>query len=296
MTTKLVLPAPAKLNLFLHIIGRRADGYHELQTVFQFLTHGDELTFEVNKESPDIVLTSNVPALNNTDNLIVKAAHLLQKKTGAQWGARITLDKRLPLGGGVGGGSSDAATALLGLNALWNLHLSMEQLAELALQLGADVPVFVRGFSAFAEGIGELVQSVKPVEAWFLVLVPDVHVDTHQMYKHKDLTRDTPAIKVCAALDQRGRNDFEPLVRRLYPEVDNCLTLLDNFDESGSGQAMMSGSGACVFAPFNSREQAQAAQLELHSQAATFSSFVARGINSSPLHMALQNAGYPLPE
>ena len=185
----------------------------------------------------------------------------------------------------------------------------MDELAELGLQLGADVPVFVRGFSAFAEGVGEILQPVEPKEKWYLVLVPDAHVDTTRMYKHKDLTRDTPAIKVCAAFDlfsyEECRNDFEPLVRRLHPEVDNCLALLDNFagalngksdgtlHQKSSGKAMMSGSGACVFAPFDSREQAQAAQSKLDSSGVD--SFIAQGINCSPLHTALRNAGYSIP-
>ena len=200
------------------------------------------------------------------------------------------------MGGGVGGGSSDAASTLLGLNALWNTRLSMDQLAELGLRLGADVPVFVRGRSAFAEGIGEILQPVDPQAFWYLVLKPEVHVDTALMYQHKDLTRDTPAIKVCADFDRSGRNDFEPLVRRLYPEVDNYLTLLDNFDGLSSGKAMMSGSGACVFAPFENREQARSVQSELLSLVPSLNSFVARGINISPLHKALQNAGHSLPE
>lgn len=325
MSARLVLPAPAKLNLFLHIIGRREDGYHLLQSVFQFLDYGDEISFEANDRG-ELSLTSNIPELDNSDNLIIKAAKLLQQKSSGssnsfhKSGASIRLTKRLPMGGGVGGGSSNAATTLLALNALWNLGLSMDELAGIGLQLGADVPVFVRGFSAFAEGVGEILQPVKPKECWYLVLVPDAHVDTTRMYKHRDLTRDTPPIKVCAAFDlfgssidssiksQERRNDFEPLVRRLYPEVDNCLTLLDNFagaafpegkspgseSPGSSGKAMMSGSGACVFAPFDSREQAQAAQSKLHSSG--INSFVAQGVNCSPLHTALQNAGYSIPE
>ena len=306
MSAKLVLPAPAKINLFLHIIGRREDGYHLLQSVFQFLDYGDEISFEVTNDA-NLSLTSNIPELNNADNLIIKAARLLQQKASIECGASIHLTKRLPMGGGVGGGSSDAATTLLALNALWNLGLSMDELADLGLQLGADVPVFVRGFSAFAEGVGEILQPVEPKGNWYLVLVPDAHVDTTRMYKHRDLTRDTPAIKVCAAFDlfdplvegRECRNDFEPLVRRLHPEVDYCLTLLDNFAGSlckkSSGKAMMSGSGACVFAPFESREQAQAAQSKLSSSDMAINSFVAQGINCSPLHTALRNAGYSIP-
>lgn len=296
MSSALVLPAPAKLNLFLHIIGRREDGYHLLQTLFQFLDYGDELSFEVDPNSPQIRLNSNIPELDNDENLIVRAAKLLQKASGIKQGAKIILDKQLPMGGGVGGGSSDAATALLGLNALWNAGLSMDRLAELGLQLGADVPVFVRGRSAFAEGVGELLQPIDPDEDCYLVLVPDVHADTTALYRHKDLTRDTPPIKVFAAFDRSGRNDFEPLVRRLYPEVDKYLALLDNFDGLSSGKAMMSGSGACVFAPFKNREQAQSVQSELLTLKPSIKSFVAQGINFSPLHKALQNAGHSLPE
>lgn len=298
MSARLVLPAPAKLNLFLHITGRREDGYHLLQSVFQFLDYGDEISFAVTDDN-HLCLTSDIPALNNPDNLIIRAATLLQKASPVACGASIHLTKRLPMGGGVGGGSSDAATTLLALNALWNLNLSMNELAGIGLQLGADVPVFVRGFSAFAEGVGDILQPVEPKENWYLVLVPDAHVDTTRMYKHEDLTRDTPAIKVCAAFDLfdygECRNDFEPLVRQLCPEVDNCLALLDNFSDFSSGKAMMSGSGACVFAPFDSREQAQATQSKINTSGVAAGSFVAQGVNCSPLHTALRKAGYSVP-
>ncbi|WP_228550556.1 4-(cytidine 5'-diphospho)-2-C-methyl-D-erythritol kinase [Endozoicomonas sp. OPT23] len=282
MSSPLVLPAPAKLNLFLHIIGRREDGYHLLQTLFQFLDYGDELSFE---QQGDLELICDIPELVNDDNLILKAARMLQEKTGCQKGAKINLTKRLPMGGGVGGGSSDAATALLGLNLLWELGLSIDELAELGLKLGADVPVFIRGYAAFGEGVGEKLTPVEPEEQCFLVLKPDCHVNTLSMFKHPDLTRDTPAIKVCAALDRlyqnECRNDFQSLVRKLYPEVDKSLLLLDNAGNSSMGQAMMSGSGACVFASFVSREQAEATLTELGSE---IDGFVARGVNQSPLH------------
>ena len=292
MLTPLVLPAPAKLNLFLHIIGRREDGYHQLQTLFQFVDFGDELTFEM---SDTLDLSCNNPDLATEDNLIIKAARLLQTTAGVEMGASIHLQKRLPMGGGVGGGSSDAATTLLGLNALWQLNLSMDELADMGLQLGADVPVFVRGFAAFGEGVGEVLTPINPPEDWYLVLVPEVHVETIRMFKHKDLTRDTSVIKICAALEQRGQNDFESLVRQLYPEVDQCLALLDDFD--GSGPARMSGSGACVYVPFADCQQAEAAQYELSQKAkANFTSFVAHGKNCSTLHTALKDNGYPVPE
>ena len=295
---KLVLPSPAKLNRFLHIVGRREeDGYHLIQTLFQILNYGDKLTFETN-DSPigDIKLTSNIPELVNRNNLVIKAARLLQKASGTSTGATIHLEKSLPVGGGIGGGSSNAATTLLGLNTLWDLGLKMEQLAELGLQLGADVPVFVRGCSAFAEGVGEILQPVtEPTkQQWFLVVIPNVSVDTTLMFKHEDLTRDTPPIDDFTAFDSavQGHNDFEMLVRRLYPEVDKSLTLLN--DLCGH-RARMSGSGACVFAPFCSHEEAKVAQLKLQSIAAA-SSFIAEGVAVSPLHAALKQLGYEIPK
>lgn len=305
MLTELVLPAPAKLNLFLHIIGRRPDGYHNLQTLFQFLDFGDQLTFVLSDTSSGITLASDLQGVAPEDNLIVKAARLLQRESGCRHGVRIQLDKQLPMGGGLGGGSSNAATALLGLNVLWGLNFTIDQLADLGLTLGADVPVFVRGHSAFAEGVGEVLSLVDPEEYWFLVAIPDVQVNTAAMYGHRDLTRDSMPIKVCAAFDQRPdqrrRNDFEPLVRALYPEVDKTLSLLDNLADSNIGRAMMSGSGASVFARFVGREQALAAQAELSfnenpDDTSKLHSFVARGINRSPLHTALQHAGYSIKE
>lgn len=284
MSSQLILPAPAKINRFLYITGRRADGYHELQTLFQFLDYSDVLTFE---DSRQLVLTTGIPALDSPDNLICRAVRLLQQYTGCDRGVKITLDKRLPMGGGLGGGSSNAATTLVGLNAFWQLGLDEDQLAALGLQLGADVPVFVRGRSAFAEGVGERLTPMAPSEPWFLVLVPDVHVNTAAMYQHEDLTRDTQPIKVCAALNQPERNDFEPLVCRLYPEVANCLKLLDNSGHLRIGSAMMSGSGACVFAPYASKE---AAESVLAEPGFRVKGFVAQGTNSSPLHRVL--SGY----
>lgn len=278
----LTLPAPAKINRFLHIIGKRSDGYHNLQTLFQFLDVGDELHFT---PADQLSLTTSLTALDNDDNLILQAARLLMKAAGVEKGVHITLTKNLPVGGGLGGGSSNAATVLLGLNHLWGLNFSQDRLAALGLRLGADVPVFVRGKSAFAEGVGEQLTPMEPNEPWLVVLTPDAHVNTAQMYSHPDLTRDTPPIPVCAALNQSARNDFEPLVRRCYPTVDKCLHLLDNFDHSSIGSALMSGSGACVFSPFGTREEAVAA---LHAIAPKAEGFVARGINNSPLHSVLK--------
>lgn len=284
-SSTLVLPAPAKLNLFLHIVGRREDGYHQLQTIFQFLDFADELTFE---HHDNLLLSCDVPELVSDDNLILRAARLLQDLTGCEKGARIRLVKRLPMGGGVGGGSSDAATALHGLNILWELGLDEDTLAELGLKLGADVPVFVRGHAAFAEGVGEELTPVRPEENWYLVLKPDCHVNTTEMFRHQELTRDTRPIKVCAALNglhgNELTNDFQPLVRRLYPEVDKCLMLLDNSGNSSVGQAMMSGSGACVFMPFASREEAETTLAGIDSDV---EGFVVSGVNISPLHNSI---------
>ncbi|MDP0588764.1 MAG: 4-(cytidine 5'-diphospho)-2-C-methyl-D-erythritol kinase [Candidatus Endonucleobacter bathymodioli] len=281
-SNKLVLPAPAKINRFLYIIGRRADGYHQIQTLFQFLDYGDELVFE---HYDSLELETQLSELQTDSNLVIKAAKLLQQKTGCSKGARIYLDKKLPINGGVGGGSSNAATTLLGLNRLWALGLEEESLAELGLQLGADVPVFVRGRSAFAEGVGELLTPVSPSTPWYLVLIPDAHVNTKAMYGHDDLIRDTRPITVFDALEQDGRNDFEPLVRKLYPEVESCLKLLDNYRHLSIGSPMLSGSGACVFSSFPNQESAMSTLAELGLQAR---GFVAQGSNRSLLHTVLR--------
>lgn len=275
------LPAPAKINRFLHIIGRRSDGYHKLQTLFQFLDYGDSLVFQ---HHDTLQLDTILPELQTENNLILKAARLLQQASGCKRGAHITLDKKLPIGGGVGGGSSNAATTLLGLNQLWQLALSKTQLAKLALTLGADVPVFVGGYSAFAEGIGEQLTPISLSEPWYVVLIPDLHINTAMIYKHEDLTRDTAPIKVASARDQKGKNDFEPLIRQLYPVVDNCLALLDNVGHLSLAPAMLSGSGSCVFAPFSNQKTAVSVLTKVSSQA---KGFVAQGINKSPLHSAL---------
>jgi len=224
----LTLPAPAKLNLMLHITGRRADGYHELQTLFQFLDHGDELSFSLRADG-EIHLHTELPGVDHDSNLIVRAARLLQRESGCPLGADIRLLKRLPMGGGIGGGSSDAATTLLGLDYLWNLHLGEDCLAELGLSLGADVPVFVRGRAAFAEGVGERLQPVDLPEPWFLVIAPQVSVSTAEIFADPELTRNTPAITVRSLLAGGGHNDCQPIVEKRYPEVRNALSLLNKF-------------------------------------------------------------------
>ena len=275
----LTLPAPAKLNLMLHILGRRADGYHELQTLFQFLDYGDELSFSL-RDDGQIRLLSELPGVDHDSNLIVRAARLLQRESGCRLGADIRLDKRLPMGGGIGGGSSDAATTLLGLDHLWQLHLGEERLAELGLRLGADVPVFVRGRAAFAEGVGERLQAVELPEPWFLVIAPQVSVSTAEIFADPELTRNTPAITVRSLLAGGGHNDCQPVVEKRYPEVRNALSLLNKFV-----QARMTGTGACVFGSFPNEGEADKVRRQLP---ATLPSFVARGRNVSMLHRSLE--------
>lgn len=275
----LTLPAPAKLNLMLHITGRRADGYHELQTLFQFLDYGDELSFRL-REDGQIRLLTELPGVDHDSNLIVRAARMLQRESGCTLGADIQLTKRLPMGGGIGGGSSDAATTLLGLDHLWNTGLGEDRLAELGLNLGADVPVFVRGRAAFAEGVGERLQPVDLAEPWFLVIAPQVSVSTAEIFADPELTRNTPAITVRSLLAGGGHNDCQPVVEKRYPEVRNALSLLNKFV-----QARMTGTGACVFGSFPNEGEADKVRRQLP---ATLPSFVARGRNVSMLHRSLE--------
>lgn len=279
MTPQLTLPAPAKLNLMLHILGRRADGYHELQTLFQFLDHGDELGFAV-REDGEIHLHTDIPGVPHDSNLIVRAARQLQRESGCPLGADIWLEKRLPMGGGIGGGSSDAATTLLALDRLWQLGWSEDRLAALGLTLGADVPVFVRGHAAFAEGVGEKLVPVEPEEPWYLVAVPQVSVSTAEIFSDPELTRDTPAITVRTVLERGGRNDCQPVVEKRYPDVRNALILLNKFVS-----ARLTGTGGCVFGAFPNKAEADkvAAQLPVSLPA-----FVAKGSNVSMLHRKLQ--------
>ncbi|WP_439101897.1 4-(cytidine 5'-diphospho)-2-C-methyl-D-erythritol kinase [Congregibacter sp.] len=280
--SSITVSAPAKLNLFLHITEQRPDGYHNLQTMFQLLDFGDELTLSA-REDGEIYLHCENGALEDVapkDNLIVRAARLLQDVSPAQpgnqgRGADIKLLKRLPSGGGLGGGSSDAASTLLALNQLWKLNLSIDVLADIGRQLGADVPVFVRGHSAWAEGIGEELSPVELPERWFLVIHPGCHVSTKVIFSHPQLTRDTPAITMAAFFTGPTRNDFETLVRRLAEPVNKALIWLEKF-----GEARMTGSGASVFASFDSEAQARSA---LQQVPAEWQGFVARGLNRSPI-------------
>lgn len=272
------LPSPAKLNLFLYVTGKRPDGYHELQTLFQFLDFGDELEFEVTGDS-EIQLLDELPDVPKEQNLIYRAAKLLQEKTACTKGARIRLTKNLPMGGGVGGGSSNAATVLVGLNHLWQTGLSLEQLAEMGLSLGADVPIFVRGFAAFAEGVGEVLTPCEPEEKWYVVLKPEVSISTPAVFKDPNLPRNTPKRAMSELLHSKWENDCEKVVRDHYFEVEDLITKLVKY-----ATFRLTGTGACIFAEFNSKEEAEA--VFAHKPDNVFG-FVAQGQNRSPLHQRL---------
>ena len=268
--------APAKLNLFLHILGRRSDGYHQLQTLFQLLDKGDTLQFEsLSGGELQLEVSSNTTghSLPVENNLILKAARLLRTHAGTPTlGARICVDKHIPMGGGLGGGSSNAATTLIALNRYWQLNLSQTELKALGLQLGADVPLFIDGKSAWGEGVGEKLQAVTLPPRWFLVATPDCTVSTAEIFNHENLTRNSPAIKMADFLAGVARNDCESITCDLYPEVEQALTWLTQF-----GQARMTGTGASVFADFTAETKANAALSQLPAR---WQGFVARGLNS----------------
>lgn len=274
MTSAGVFPAPAKLNLFLHVIGRRKDGYHLLQTAFRFIDYGDELSFVVRADGA-IRRTNPLDGVPVEEDLSVRAARALQQETGCREGADIGIVKRLPMGGGLGGGSSDAATTLIALNRLWRTGVSRERLQQLALGLGADVPVFVFGKNAFAEGVGERLQALQLPPAWYLILVPELAVSTAEIFSVAELTRNTNAITIAAFSVGQGRNDLEPVVCRRYPQVARHLEWLHRY-----GDARMTGSGACVFCAFDSEERARRVLSELP---ADMRGFVARGLDRHPL-------------
>jgi len=267
-------PAPAKLNLFLHVVGRRADGYHLLQSVFRFLDYGDQLSFRV-RDDGVIQRAYNLPAVPEKYDLCVRAAKLLQQTADTRLGAEIVLEKKLPLGGGLGGGSSDAASTLMALNRLWKLSFPREQLQQLGLRLGADVPVFIFGQSAFAEGVGELLQPISLPPAWYVVLVPKVNVSTAEIFADPELTRNTNRIKITAFSTGQVHNDLEPVVCRKYPQVAQHLAWLKQF-----GAARITGSGACVFAEYATEREAREVLAQLPSQ---MSGFAARGLDRHPL-------------
>jgi len=277
-------PAPAKLNLMLHVTGRRADGYHELQTVFQLVDLCDELHFEVDTSGEILRLEGpgDVPA---EQDLAVRAAHRLRQRatelrTGdPRAGVRIRIRKRIPMGGGLGGGSSDAATTLLALNKLWGYSLKIEEIAAIGLELGADVPVFVAGRNAWAEGVGERLTPLELPPRWYLILHPGVHIATRDVFQAPELTRNSPLTTIPGFLGSGGRNDCEPVVRQRYPAVAEALDWLSRF-----APARLTGTGSCMFAAFERAADAErvAARVPDH-----WRSFVARGLDRSPLLAAL---------
>ncbi|MFB6324936.1 4-(cytidine 5'-diphospho)-2-C-methyl-D-erythritol kinase [Pantoea deleyi] len=278
-------PAPAKLNLFLYITGRRPDGYHNLQTLFQFLDYGDRLQITVD-DSDAITLLTPLPGVADADNLIVRAAQRLKQAAQARnslparAGAQIAIEKQLPMGGGLGGGSSDAATVLVALNHLWQTGFTPDELAAIGVTLGADVPVFVQGFAAFAQGVGEELQPARPEEKWYLVAHPGVHISTPQVFNDPELTRDTPSRSLSTLLALPFTNDCEAVVRKRFREVDELVSWLLEYAPS-----RLTGTGACVFAEFDT-ESAARQVLELAPQGVR--GFVARGVNVSPLQRTLQ--------
>ena len=276
--TKLVCLAPAKLNLFLHVVGRREDGYHLLQTVFRFVDFSDRFNFAL-REDGAIRLHTPTPGVPEDKDLCVRAAKLLQRESGISLGVDIFLEKRIPMGGGLGGGSSDAATTLLALNRLWGLGWKRNQLLTLGLELGADVPVFIFGENAFAEGIGEKLSSIMLPPAWYLILMPPVHVSTPQVFASKELTRNTIPIKIPPFSVEHGHNDLEPVVCRTYPEVARHLEWLRRLNNTR--MVAMTGSGACVFAEFATEP---AAQLALAQVPADMTGFMAQGLDRHPMH------------
>jgi 4-diphosphocytidyl-2-C-methyl-D-erythritol kinase len=280
---QLTLLSPAKLNLFLHITGRRPDGYHTLQTLFQLLDYGDIMHFEL-LPTDETQLVCDDPQLQSAENLVLRAASALRERTGVQIGARITLNKKIPMGAGLGGGSSNAATTLVALNHLWQAGLSRAELSDIGVRLGADVPVFIHGRTAWGEGIGEQLTPVYLAHRFYIVLSPPCHVATREIFSNQQLTRDSTAIKMAAFLAGQSRNDCEVLVRKLYPDVDNTLNWLNQF-----ASARMTGTGASVFAGFESREAAITVLRALSNSkdkavnAERIKAFVASGIAESPV-------------
>lgn len=285
MLTSLTLPAPAKINLLLHITGKRADGYHQLQTLFQFLDLHDDLHFQLTHDG-SISLTPLLAGVAVADNLVMRAAQLLAPfRKNTQFGVAINLQKNLPMGAGLGAGSSDAATTLLALNQLWQLSLDLTQLAALGLQLGADVPVFIFGQTAWAEGIGEQLQPAAAKEAIYLLIFPGCPCNTGQLFSHPDLPRNTPLMNAKNAQQHLGENDFEALVRRLYPAVEAAFSWLAAEQQQG----YLTGSGASIYCKLNNQAQAQALLSRLPKRFAGYkpSAWVVKGCNQSLAHVKL---------
>jgi len=271
-------PAPAKLNLFLHVTGRRADGYHQLQTVFQLIDLCDTVVIDVLADGRIERPEGPVDVPPEAD-LTVRAARALQAASGVRLGASMRVVKRIPMGGGLGGGSSDAATVLLALNELWGCGLGVDELARIGLPLGADVPVFVRGSSAWGQGVGEDLQPLELPESWYVVIHPGVAVGTRDVFQSPELTRNSPVITIRAFFQSGGRNDCEPVVRARYPEVAEALDWLGRF-----APAKLTGTGSCIFAPCPSAIEAERLAARVPDR---WTSFVARGLNVSPVHERL---------
>ncbi len=267
------LLSPAKLNLFLHINGKRPDGYHELQTLFQLLDYGDPCEFELRTDG-ELQLFCNME-LAPEENLAYRAGMLLKEKTGSSFGANIKINKQIPSGAGLGGGSSNAASTLVALNSLWKTKLSTHHLIELGRSLGADVPVFIAGQTAWAEGIGEQLTPLELPEQWYLVIKPNCHVSTRNIFSSSQLTRDTPRIKVATFFGQGGKNDCQTVVLEQYPEVKRAFDWL-----SLSNKAQLTGTGSCIFACFNSAEEAQ---IMLDKAKPHWECFMSKGVNQSDI-------------
>ncbi len=279
ITARKTWAAPAKLNLFLHITGRRDDGYHLLQSVFQFLDYADELEFDL-RDDGLIALETDFPDVPHEQNLIVKAARSMQHTSAKPMGVSIHIKKILPIGGGLGGGSSNAATTMVALNKLWNCGLDKNQLAEIGLKLGADVPVFIHGHAAWAEGVGESVKGISLPEPWFVVVWPGVEISTQEVFSNASLTRDCSAIKIRDFLEgQQTQNVCQPVVIEAYPEVAKALDFLDT--TPSLAKARMTGTGSSVFASYSDKESAEQALNHLPKE---WLGFVAKGCNISPLY------------
>lgn len=268
--------APAKLNLFLHVVGRRDDGWHDLQTVFQFVDIEDHITVEARADGA-IVREGGLEGLAAADDLAVRAAHALRRAAQVEAGATIRIEKRIPAGGGLGGGSSDAAATLVALDRVWGLGWDRDRLAALGLELGADIPVFVHGHAAWAEGVGERLAPIELPEPWYLVIDPGQPVPTAEMFQAPELTRDSRRMTIADFVPGAGRNDFEPLVRARYPRIAAALDWA-----AGVGPVRLTGTGGCSFVAFDSREDADAA---LAAMPAEWRGIVARGMNRSPLYI-----------
>jgi 4-diphosphocytidyl-2-C-methyl-D-erythritol kinase len=273
-------PAPAKLNLFLHVTGRRADGYHELQTLFQLIDLSDTITIRISADG-EITRPQGPEGVAPDQDLTVRAARALKSATGVRKGATLEIAKRIPQGGGLGGGSSDAATVLVALNQLWGCGLSLADLGAIGLPLGADVPVFVGGFSAWAEGVGERLTPVELPERWYVVIHPGVSVSTREVFQSAELTRNSPLITIRAFFESGGRNDCEPVVRARSAEVADALDWLGR-----SGPAFLTGTGACVFSACANAAEAERLAARVPDR---WTSYVARGLNISPLHARLRD-------